>query len=145
MKAAPNKGLLSSAVQMHKSPDWSWPGLAHLKSNACFVLEPGKRIADGACCRWRKCTEFPVQPVCGSLLLVLLLVCQATAEKKQSYNLRRAEVKQSVLKMESVHCSHSQRVLWFFWTIRRVSTLKRSKFQQHLYLQLTSWNASLSH
>lgn len=44
-------------------------------------------------------------------------------QRRQSYNLRRPEAKQSVLKMDSVYCSHSQRVLWFFWTIRHVSPL----------------------
>lgn len=34
-------------------------------------------------CRLRHCTKYVVQPVCGLLLLVLLLVCQSAAEKSE--------------------------------------------------------------
>lgn len=49
-------------------------------------------------------TKYVVQPVCGPLLLVLLVVDQPAMGKKL---IRNIQMKTSVKNMKGVHCSHS--------------------------------------
>lgn len=62
-------------------------------SHAGFMVEQSERVhstlgsahlpAVNSIVSWRQCTSYVLQPVCGPLFLVLLLICEPAAEKSE--------------------------------------------------------------
>lgn len=72
---------------------YSWFYVGTERARSLSTPGTARLHAVSSAVRWRQCTQYVLQPLCGSLLCCCWFVSR---EAERSYNLQRAEVKPSV-------------------------------------------------